>query len=123
MTAIKAAATIDATKKLMVILKKKTVQLKNKTKKEEAELNKALVAAEKKATVNNKAAKEQPETSDAPDPNRLIKGNINQRGERIYHTPWSSTHYKRTKINTEEGERWFHTEAEARRAGWRAPYR
>ena len=50
-----------------------------------------------------------------------IKGNISDRG-RIYHTPWSR-HYSRTRINTRRGERWFCTEAEAIRAGWRAPIR
>lgn len=50
----------------------------------------------------------------------LIKGNINSEGERIYHLPgWSS--YEGTVIRTEDGERWFCTEAEALAAGWRAP--
>ena len=50
-----------------------------------------------------------------------IKGNISNRG-RIYHAPWSR-HYARTKIDEAKGERWFCSEAEAIRAGWRAPYR
>lgn len=49
-----------------------------------------------------------------------IKGNINGDGERIYHTPESSS-YRNTEIDDSRGERWFCTEAEARRAGWRAP--
>ena len=53
----------------------------------------------------------------------LIKGNINSKGVKIYHTPWRSKHYNRTKINTAKGERWFCSEAEAIDAGWRAPYR
>lgn len=48
-----------------------------------------------------------------------IKGNISSHGK-IYHTPWSRS-YKRTRINTARGERWFCTEAEALAAGWRAP--
>ena len=48
-----------------------------------------------------------------------IKGNISQNG-RIYHPPWSPW-YGRTKINTAKGERWFCDEAEAVKAGWRAP--
>ncbi|MDA8746648.1 thermonuclease family protein [Litoreibacter sp.] len=48
-----------------------------------------------------------------------IKGNISQNG-RIYHPPWSPW-YKRTKINTSKGERWFCDEGEAVQAGWRAP--
>ena len=59
---------------------------------------------------------------DVPDSECPIKGNINSKGERIYHAPWSRS-YKRTKINTAKGERWFCTEAEALAAGWRAPYR
>lgn len=58
----------------------------------------------------------------APDPNCPIKGNINSKGEHIYHTPWGSRSYDRTKINTAKGERWFCNEAEAVAAGWRAPY-
>lgn len=58
----------------------------------------------------------------APDPNCPIKGNINSKGERIYHTPWGSRNYSRTKINTAKGERWFCSEAEAVAAGWRAPF-
>jgi len=51
-----------------------------------------------------------------------IKGNISlSSGARIYHMPWSPW-YSRTYINTANGERWFCNEAEARAAGWRAPY-
>lgn len=49
-----------------------------------------------------------------------IKGNISDNGH-IYHTPWSPW-YNRTKVNVNQGERWFCTEAEAIEAGWRAPY-
>lgn len=51
-----------------------------------------------------------------------IKGNINDNGEKIYHAPWSK-HYAKIRIDTSKGERWFCTEAEARAAGWWAPYR
>jgi hypothetical protein len=48
-----------------------------------------------------------------------IKGNISvNTGERIYHVP-GGEYYDPTKINTDDGERWFCTEAEARAAGWR----
>jgi len=50
-----------------------------------------------------------------------IKGNINRKGERIYHTPWGSKWYQKTRINTAAGERWFCDEREALDAGWRAP--
>jgi endonuclease YncB( thermonuclease family) len=56
----------------------------------------------------------------APPDRCKIKGNINDKGERIYHVPGSGS-YESTGINEERGERWFCTEAEARRAGWRAP--
>ncbi len=49
-----------------------------------------------------------------------IKGNINQRGDRIYHVPGSDS-YDNTVIDERNGERWFCSEAEARAAGWRAP--
>lgn len=57
----------------------------------------------------------------APDGRCPIKGNISNRG-RIYHMPWSRS-YRKTKINTDKGERWFCDEAEALAAGWRAPFR
>jgi endonuclease YncB( thermonuclease family) len=49
-----------------------------------------------------------------------IKGNINDKGERIYHAPWSPW-YTRTKVSLEKGERWFCSEGDALSAGWRAP--
>lgn len=56
-----------------------------------------------------------------PDRRCPIKGNINDKGERIYHAPWSPW-YVKTKVNIQHGERWFCDEAEAVSAGWRAPY-
>ena len=52
-----------------------------------------------------------------------IKGNISRDGEKIYHTPWGSQWYDRTKITESQGEKWFCDEAEALAAGWRAPLR
>ena len=50
----------------------------------------------------------------------MIKGNINSKGDRIYHCPlWRD--YKKTDIDESKGERWFCTEEEARTAGWRSP--
>ena len=46
------------------------------------------------------------------------KGNINRKGERIYHTPGQQA-YSVTRINPTAGERWFCSEAEASAAGWR----
>ena len=48
-----------------------------------------------------------------------IKGNVSiETGERIYHVP-GQKYYHDTRIVSEYGERWFCSESEARRAGWR----
>lgn len=47
-----------------------------------------------------------------------IKGNIGKGGARIYHVP-SGAYYSRTKIDPSKGERYFCSEAEAVKAGWR----
>lgn len=47
-----------------------------------------------------------------------IKGNVNTRGERIYHLP-GQKYYEETEISASHGERWFCSEEEARDAGWR----
>lgn len=47
-----------------------------------------------------------------------IKGNISNKGDRIYHVP-GQKFYAKTKITEGKGERWFCSEAEARTAGWR----
>jgi hypothetical protein len=48
----------------------------------------------------------------------VIKGNVNDKGERIFHLP-TSAYYGATVIDTARGERWFCSEDEARAAGWR----
>ena len=50
----------------------------------------------------------------------VIKGNINKRGDKIYHVP-GSPYYAQTQIDESRGERWFCSEQEAQAAGWRAP--
>jgi endonuclease YncB( thermonuclease family) len=47
-----------------------------------------------------------------------IKGNVSSKGERIYHVP-GGRFYEQTQIDTDKGERWFCSEAEAKAAGWR----
>lgn len=47
----------------------------------------------------------------------VIKGNINTRGEKIYHVLGQKYHND-TQISASHGERWFCSEAEARAAGW-----
>ncbi len=49
-----------------------------------------------------------------------IKGNVNSKGDKIYHVPGMSS-YGATKIDESKGERWFCGEEEAQAAGWRAP--
>ena len=47
-----------------------------------------------------------------------IKGNVNRKGERIYHVP-GQRYYAQTKMEKGSGERWFCSEDEAQAAGWR----
>lgn len=57
----------------------------------------------------------------SPEPARkgcAIKGNINMKGERLYHLP-GGRGYDRVVIDTTRGERWFCSEREAVAAGWR----
>lgn len=48
----------------------------------------------------------------------LIKGNVNSRGEKIYHTPGQQA-YSRTEIRPAEGDAWFCSSAEAEANGFR----
>ena len=49
-----------------------------------------------------------------------IKGNVNSKGERIYHCPgWRD--YDNTDVVPSNGDRWFCSEAEAQAAGFRRP--
>jgi hypothetical protein len=48
----------------------------------------------------------------------VIKGNINAKGGKIYHTTKSGS-YDRVLIELDKGERYFCTEEEAKAAGWR----
>jgi endonuclease YncB( thermonuclease family) len=54
-----------------------------------------------------------------------IKGNVNARGERIYHMPWQPFYGKVRMDATDiaaRGKRWFCNETEALAAGWRPAY-
>lgn len=57
------------------------------------------------------------EQSDTAPKGKPIKGNINSKGEKIYHLP-GTANYERTKA-----EEWFATEEEAQAAGFRAAKR
>lgn len=56
--------------------------------------------------------------AEAPDPTCTIKGNVNRKGERIYHLP-GQRNYSKTSMTKGLGERWFCSEVEAEAAGWR----
>lgn len=45
-----------------------------------------------------------------------IKGNISKKGDRIYHVP-GQKYYEKTVISEPDGERWFCSEEDARKAG------
>lgn len=51
-----------------------------------------------------------------------IKGNVNSKGEKIYHVP-GGRYYDKTDITPSKGDRWFCTEQEAVNAGFRASKR
>ena len=57
-------------------------------------------------------------TLQSPPSDCVIKGNIGSKGTRIYHMPGQSD-YDKTRISEKKGERWFCSEAEAKKAGWR----
>lgn len=76
--------------------------------------------AENEAPWEYRARKWEGAVAQSTDRGCPIKGNINRRNERIYHTPWSKD-YAKTKIDIASGERWFCSEDEAIAAGWRAP--
>ncbi|HEX7456359.1 MAG TPA: thermonuclease family protein, partial [Candidatus Nanoarchaeia archaeon] len=44
--------------------------------------------------------------------------NISSSGEKIYHMP-GQRYYNKTVISESKGERWFCSEEEAQKAGWR----
>ena len=50
--------------------------------------------------------------------NCIIKGNVNRKGDHIYHLP-NGQYYKRIKIKRREGDRCFETEEQAKKAGFR----
>lgn len=51
-----------------------------------------------------------------------IKGNVNRKGDRIYHIP-GGQFYDRTRVNEGEGDRWFCSEGDAETAGFRRSQR
>ena len=51
-----------------------------------------------------------------------LKGNINSKGDRIYHSP-GQRDYDKTQISPDRGERWFCSARDAVAAGWRPAQR
>lgn len=69
--------------------------------------------------INSQALLLAPASADAaPSPACIIKGNVNRKGERIYHLP-GQTAYGHITMNLEKGKRWFCSVEEAQTAGWR----
>jgi hypothetical protein len=61
-------------------------------------------------------------TEGAPWAECIIKGNVNQNGERIYHVP-GQEFYDKIRMDVGKGMRWFCTPEEAEAAGWRRALR
>ena len=64
----------------------------------------------------------EPPAAAVPQTACAIKGNISRKGAKIYHVP-GSRNYDSTVITESSGERMFCSEADAEKAGWRAPQR
>jgi endonuclease YncB( thermonuclease family) len=60
--------------------------------------------------------------SEAPSAECVIKGNVNRKGERVYHLP-GQLNYGKINMTKKLAERWFCTEVEAEAAGWRKAMR
>ncbi|GED66469.1 hypothetical protein BRE01_01710 [Brevibacillus reuszeri] len=73
--------------------------------------------SKKKEDKSKKKEKDSASNTQTPPDGKLIKGNINSKGDKIYHVPGSSS-YEQTNA-----EMWFATEEEAQAAGFRAPKR
>lgn len=63
-------------------------------------------------------AEQSSSSSDRADSTCTIKGNVNARGERIYHLP-NGPYYDQVVIKPEQGDTWFCTEEEAAKQGFR----
>lgn len=61
------------------------------------------------------------EGNELPDIDCPVKGNVNSKGDRIYHVKGWRDHAK-VVLNRKQGDRCFHTVEDALTAGFRAPY-
>ena len=65
------------------------------------------------------AQQKKPANKPVKKPECLIKGNISvNSGKKWYHRPGMED-YEKTQIHPSKGERWFCTEEEARKNGWK----
>jgi hypothetical protein len=69
-------------------------------------------------TYYGRPPRQPPVPSPPPDQSCRIKGNVNGKGERIYHDP-GDRDYERVVMDLTKGKRWFCSDAEAEAAGWR----
>ena len=107
--------TVAETKKAETKKQTNTTQKKtNTTQKKTNTTTKKTNNTSKKTNITKKSTN----TSTNNKSNCKIKGNINSKGEKIYHVP-GGAYYNKTGVNQSKGERWFCSEAEAQRAGWR----
>jgi len=84
----------------------------------ESRFEKLWEAAKPVPKSGNLLASKEPRKGQPASPSSCaIKGNVNAKGERIYHLP-GSRHYARVALNGPD-ERWFCSEPETKAAGWR----
>jgi endonuclease YncB( thermonuclease family) len=85
--------------------------------------NKTVILSAFSVPINAQAMLLAPSGTDgAPSPECTIKGNVNSKGERIYHTQHQNA-YAKIKMDKGGGRRWFCTPEEAEAAGWRREVR
>lgn len=82
------------------------------------ENNKGLWGSCNSGSVQGAAAISNSQTSSINSETCTIKGNISSSKEKIYHLP-GQKYYSQTVIDESKGERWFCTETDAQKAGWR----
>ena len=85
---------------------------------EARDAKRGVFQAETQTPWDLRAARWQTAAADAPN-GCAIKGNVNAKGERIYHMPWGTWYVNVRMDGDGKGKRWFCSEDEAMAAGWR----
>ena len=80
------------------------------------------LSSERSAFTHNRFSLPRSATEGAPSAECVIKGNVNQNGERIYHVP-GQEFYDKVRMDIGKDKRWFCTPEEAEAAGWRRALR